>query len=159
MKMKAVAVALLALSPMTAFADNDVGCGLGTQVWEGRSGLLPKILAATTNGLIGNQTFGISSGTLGCSSGGVIKAEYRAPVFAAANLDQLAADMAAGKGETLEAYATIYGIQGDDRTAFFALTKAHYAEIFASPATTATDVVASVQALMKADTRLAHYAA
>jgi len=156
---KSIALAVLALSPLTAFADDDVGCGLGTQVWAGQSGLIPKVLAATTNGLLGNQTFGITTGTLGCSSDGVIKAEYRAPAFAAANLDQLAADMAVGRGESLAALAAIYGIQGADRDAFYAMTKAHYGQIFSSETTSATDVVASVTALMKADSRLAPYAA
>lgn len=156
---KLLAVALLAAAPLTAFADDDVGCGLGTTIWEGKSGLVPKVLAATTNGTLGNQTFGISTGTLGCSSDGVIKAEYRAPAFAAANLDQLAADMAAGQGESLEAFATIYGIEGSDREAFFAMTKTHYGQIFATDRATATDVVASVQSLMKADARLSRYAA
>lgn len=156
---KILAVALLAGAPLSAFADNDVGCGLGTQIWVGKSGLVYKVLAATTNGLFGNQTFGITTGTLGCSSDGVIKAEYRAPAFAAANLDQLAAEMASGQGESLEAFATLYGIEGDDRAAFFAMTKSNYGQIFATQSTSATDVVASVESLMKADARLSRYAA
>lgn len=156
---KILAIVLLAGAPLTAFADNDVGCGLGTQVWVGKSGVVPKVLAATTNGTFGNQTFGITSGTLGCSSGGVIKAEYRAPAFAAANIDQLASDMATGQGESLEALATIYGIEGADRAAFFAMTKTNYGQIFASSSTTSTDVVASVETLMKADARLSRYVA
>ncbi|AXQ29634.1 DUF3015 domain-containing protein [Solimonas sp. K1W22B-7] len=155
---KSIALAILALSPLTAFADDDVGCGWGTQVWKGQSGLVAKVLASTTNGLLGNQTFGITSGTSGCSQDGVIKAEYRAPAFAAANLDQLAAEMAVGRGESLAALAAIYNVQGADREAFYAMTKAHYSQIFRSEATTASEVIASVQALMKADTRLAQYA-
>lgn len=156
---KSMALAILALSPLAAFADDDVGCGLGTQVWKGQSGLVPKVLAATTNGLFGNQTFGITTGTLGCSQDGVITAQYRAPAFAAANLDQLASDMAVGRGESLAALAALYGVQGADREAFYAMTKAHYGEIFGSEATTASDVIATVGALMKADARLAQYAA
>lgn len=154
-----LAAVLLAGAPLAAFADNDVGCGWGTQIWKGQSGLVPKVLAATTNGFLGNQTFAITTGTSGCSSDGVIKAEYRAPAFAAANLDQLAAEMATGQGESLEAYATIYGIEGDDRAAFFAMTKTHYGQIFASQSATAGDVVASVESLMKADARLSRYIA
>lgn len=156
---KSMAIAVLALSPLSAFADNDVGCGLGTQVWKGQSGLVPKVLAATTNGTSGNQTFGITTGTLGCSQDGVITAQNRAPAFAAANLDQLAVDMAMGRGEALSALAAIYGVQGADREAFFAMTKAQYGQIFGSEATTAQDVIASVNALMKADARLSQYAA
>lgn len=156
---KSMAIAMLALSPLSAFADDDVGCGLGTQVWKGQSGLIPKVLAATTNGTFGNQTFGITTGTLGCSQDGVITAQNRAPAFAAANLDQLASDMAVGRGESLAALAAIYGIQGADREAFFAMTKANYGQIFTSDTTTASDVIASVSTLMKADARLAQYVA
>lgn len=156
---KSLALAILALSPLTVMADDDVGCGLGTQIWAGQSGLIAKVLAATTNGTLANQTFGITTGTLGCSSDGVIKAEYRAPAFAAANLDQLAAEMAVGRGESLAALASIYNLQGTDRDAFYALTKTHYGEIFGSETTSATDVIASVTRLMKADARLAQYVA
>ena len=34
---KILAIALLATTS-SAFADNDVGCGLGTMVWAGQSG-------------------------------------------------------------------------------------------------------------------------
>ena len=57
---KFVAIALLACGSSVALADQDVGCGLGSMLWAGQSGLVPKILAATTNGTFGNQTFGIT---------------------------------------------------------------------------------------------------
>ncbi len=47
-----------------ALADQDIGCGLGTMIFEGKSGLAPKVLGATTNGISGNQSFGITFGTL-----------------------------------------------------------------------------------------------
>ncbi len=63
---KLIIVALLA-SPLAAFAagENNVGCGLGSAIWAGQKGIAPQILAATTNGTSANQTFGITSGTLG----------------------------------------------------------------------------------------------
>lgn len=154
---KLLATAVLAGFPLVSMADNNVGCGLGTQIWEGQSGLLPKILAATTNGTFGNQTFGITSGTLGCSSDGVVTASYRASAFAAANIDQLSVDMAVGQGETLDALATIYGIEGSDRVVFFDMAKANYGSIFADTTTEAGQVIASVESLMKADAQLASY--
>lgn len=165
MKMNKIALAAavismpLCLQTNVALADNDVGCGLGTQVWEGQSGLLPKILAATTNGLVGNQTFGITSGTLGCSRDGVVTAEARRPMFAAANLDQLAVEMAAGEGEALDNLATLYGVETSDREAFAAMTQQHYGEIFASEDVNAGQVLASIEALMASDTTLARYVA
>ncbi len=157
---KTAIAALLVMAPMgAALADKDVGCGVGTQIWAGQSGVIPKVLAATTNGIIGNQTFGITTGTLGCSSDGVITAANRLPMFAGSNLDQLSAEMAAGQGEALEAMAELYGVQEADKSAFYALAQQNYATIFSSETVTAGEVLAAVDSLMKADARLARYVA
>ena len=157
---KTTIAALLVLAPVgVALADKDVGCGLGTQVWAGQSGVIPKILAATTNGTLGNQTFGITTGTLGCSSDGVITAANRLPMFAGTNLDQLSAEMAAGQGEALEALAELYGIAAVDRPAFYQMTQQQYAKIFSHEKVTAGEVLASVDSLMKADARFERYVA
>lgn len=60
---KLALAALLAAGSSVAMADNDVGCGVGTQVWAGQKGVVPKILAATTNGIFTNQLLGITFGT------------------------------------------------------------------------------------------------
>jgi hypothetical protein len=52
---KIALAALLAAGSSVAMADNDVGCGAGTQIWAGQKGIAPKILAATTNGIFTNQ--------------------------------------------------------------------------------------------------------
>ncbi|MGH8454283.1 MAG: DUF3015 family protein [Nevskiales bacterium] len=157
---KTAIAALLVLAPVgAALADKDVGCGVGTQIWAGQSGVIPKVLAATTNGTLGNQTFGITTGTLGCSSDGVITAANRLPMFAGANLDQLSAEMAAGQGEALEAMAELYGVQEADKQAFYSMTQQNYATIFSSETVSAGEVLASVDSLMKADARLARYVA
>ena len=44
----------LPLSGLT-LADSDVGCGFGTMVFDGSEGKVPKILAATTNGLLATK--------------------------------------------------------------------------------------------------------
>lgn len=141
-----------------SFADSEIGCGLGTQLWEGQSGLAPRVLGATTNGTSGNQTFGISTGTLGCSSEGVITASARTSMFASANLDRLAREMAMGQGESLDTLAHLLGVDDADKPAFFSLTKAHFGEIFSADATTAGDMLATLDRLMADDARLAKYA-
>jgi hypothetical protein len=65
-------VLALALATPVALAQQDetansTGCGLGTIIFEGQKGIAPQVLAVTTNGTSGNQTFGITSGTLGCT--------------------------------------------------------------------------------------------
>lgn len=150
-------VAALGVSGV-ARADGDTGCGLGSQVWQGQSSVPAKVLAATTNGTLGNQTFGISSGTLGCEPGSVIKAENQLPMFAGGSLDRLARDMAVGQGESLETLAHLYGIAETDRPAFFELTRTHFDAIFPTAEITAGDLLDSIDHALSSDPRLAHYA-
>lgn len=158
-KVLLTAVALVALSVAgTALADQDVGCGVGTQLWKGNSGVAPKVLAATTNGILGNQTFGISSGTLGCHQGGTVTVAARLSMFAGHNLDEIAADMAAGHGETLDVLADLYGIRSPgDKRAFCALTQSHFVQIFPNDEVTAGQVLAKLESLMASDARLSSY--
>lgn len=154
-----LALAPLAMLPLSAHADPDAGCGAGSKIWAGQHGTIYKIFAATTNGSFGNQTFGMSSGTLGCHQGGTVtSAAARIPMFARANIDQLASDMAAGHGEALTALASLYGIDASDRASFDALVQAHYQELFPSAETNSNAVINSLNALMKADAQLARYA-
>lgn len=147
----------LTLPAAGAFADPDIGCGLGTQIWTGSKGVGPKVLGATTNGSFGNQTLGISFGTLGCRQGGTVTADAKVRIFTSANLENLARDMAQGRGETLDAFATLLGIREDDKGAFFAFTQAHFADLYAGEAVTAGDVLASLERVMANDVRFAAY--
>lgn len=158
---KTVALAILALSPFAvAHADPDAGCGAGSKIWEGNRGAIYKIMAATTNGSFGNQTFGISSGTLGCHQDGVVTASARIPLFASANFEQLQSDMARGHGEALDALASLYGItDGADRTAFQSMTQTHFAELFISTEVSSTEMLNTLNGLMKADTRFSRFVA
>lgn len=159
MSKKLIAVAALALAPMAANADNAAGCGLGTQIMQGKSGIAFHVLAATTNGTFGNQTFGMTSGTLGCKADGPVTASAELKSFASANLDQLAVEMAAGEGEALAALASLYGIEAADRDAFYGLAKGNYGTLIGSDGVTAGEMLASLHALMASDARLARYVA
>jgi hypothetical protein len=155
----ALAVAGLLASVDAARADDNIGCGLGTQLFEGKDDTLFQILGATTNGILGNQTFGISSNTLGCKRNQVITAEARRSLFASANLDRLARDMASGEGETLTALAEIMQIEDSDRAAFGRLTKDHFVALFPSDQVTAGDMLGTLDRLMAEDADLSRYAA
>ncbi len=82
------------------------GCGLGSLI-VGKNG--PQIIASTTNGTVGDQTFGITFGTSNCEDKASETAANRVPVFVAANKDSLANDIARGGGETLN---SLYGVLG-----------------------------------------------
>ncbi len=149
----------ISISGGVAFAgDPDVGCGWGTLSFRGQSGVVYKLMAATTNVSLGSQTFGISSGTAGCGRGGVIRADARLQHYAGANIDKLAGDMAAGQGESLDTLAQLIGVSATDRPAFFRLAKDNFALLFPSDDVTAGQMLDTLQHLMAADHQLAKYA-
>jgi hypothetical protein len=158
--MKKIVLAAVMVVATAGFvgADDDIGCGLGTQLWEGEQGLAPKVLGATTNGTFGNQTFGITTGSLGCSSEGVITADARLRMFAGANLDNLARDMAHGQGETLDAFATLMKVNDTDKPAFFRFTRAHFTDLFADDTATAGEMIDTLNQLLAQDPTLSSYA-
>jgi hypothetical protein len=139
-------------------AQNNVGCGLGSMVWNGKSGVAPQVMAVTTNGTSGNQTFGITSGTLGCTQDGVVQSSQKLSMFTGENMDSIARDMSVGHGESLETMAELMGISEKDKGAFFTATKENFGRIFTADAT-AQDVLANVNAVMADDAVLSQYAA
>ncbi len=155
---------MLGLGVIVSFAQvqearaDSTGCGLGTTVWEGQSGVGPQVLAVTTNGTSFNQTFGITSGTLGCDQNDVIaSAEVRQ--FAAANLDNLAKDMARGEGETLASLAAAMQVEPEDQPLLFATFKSNFTRIFPTDDVTSEDVLVSIHGVMTENETLARYVA
>src|SRR5690606_27691328 len=109
--------------------DNGPGCGLGKLAWSDYSGqkqIAPQVLVATTNGTFGSQTFGISTGTSGCTNDGTVVSAEQVNVFAAINFDNLSQEMAQGQGEHLTSLATLMDIPADRHQTFFALTQEKY---------------------------------
>ncbi len=160
MKKIAFSALALALSSGTAFAQqNNVGCGLGSMVFDGQSGIAPQVLAATTNGTSGNQTFGITSGTLGCTQDGTVSSTVKLSMFTGSNMDKLAADMSKGQGEALETLADLMGVESADKAAFFAATHDNFDKVFTSSNVTAEEVIANLNKVLAADAELSRYAA
>lgn len=151
------AIGVLASGGVALAGDPDVGCGWGTKAFKGQKGVAAKVLAATTNSILGNQTFGISSGTAGCNQGGTVMGSARVNTYASANLDQLASDIAAGQGESLDTLAHLIGVSDADTPAFRALAKQNFAALFAADETTAGDMLSALEALMADDAQLAQY--
>jgi Protein of unknown function (DUF3015) len=136
---------------------NSSGCGLGTMVFEGQKGVAPQILAVTTNGTSGNQTFGITSGTLGCTQEGVVRPPTKVRMLLMSSLDNLAVDMARGDGETLDSLASLLGIEDQDRPRFFSALQNNFARIFANENVTAEEVLVSMNAVLAEDAVLSRY--
>ena len=153
---KLIAAAALISASSFAMADNGpAGCGLGTAVvFPDANEWHEHVLAATTNGTSGNQTFGMTSGTLGCeSANGPLKA---AEAFMNDNMDQLAADSARGQGETLDALAQVMGVEAADTAAFRATVQSNFDSMFTTEAT-AGDAFRSLTQAMSQDKALQKY--
>jgi len=157
---KLTVIALLGMIPVGAMAaSNNIGsCGWGSKVMDGQSGIAPQVLGATTNGTSGNQTFGISSGTSGCTQDGVVSSSWKTAMFIDGNKSKLARDMSTGSGETLESLANLIGVQEQDKAAFFRTTKDNFARIFPSENPTTDQVVASLKQVLSTNEQLAQYA-
>jgi hypothetical protein len=133
------------------------GCGVGTILWKGQSGPAPQILAVTTNGTSGNQTFGITSGTLGCTQDGVVSPPAEVRMLTVSQLDNLAKDVARGEGETLASFATAMKVEQQDQPLLFSALKSNFTRIFPAENVTADEVLVSIQQVMAEDDTLARY--
>ncbi|HEJ6258191.1 TPA: DUF3015 domain-containing protein, partial [Pseudomonas aeruginosa] len=116
------------------------------------------VVAATTNGTSGNNTFGMTTGTNGCHTNGALSYGGKPLLVLGSMMDELSEDMAKGNGEALTTYAVVLGVQPQDREHFAAVTHEHFSEIFNKSDATAADVYANTQAILKQDARLAKYA-
>lgn len=157
---KGLMLAALSMASAGALADaaGGNGCGWGNMVFDGQRGFAPHFLATTTNGTSGNATFGMTSGTNGCDTSARIGYGGRSIFAMNGMLDNIAEDMAQGQGEALDAYATLLGIEQQDRQHFAQVTHQHFAEIFASESATGEQVLAATLEVMSRDQRLARYA-
>ena len=140
-------------------APNNVGCGWGSQIFEGKSGTLNSILAVTTNHTSGSQTFGITSGTAGCAADGVIQKYAAADAFMGNNIEKVARDMSVGQGEALETLADAMNIKAADKARFFEVSKANFDAIFTSEKISSDEVLVNLGKVMANDDVLSAYTA
>lgn len=149
----------IALLPAVASADSVGSCGVGSKLFEGQSGVGPQILAVTTNGSTGNQTFGITSGTLGCNPDGAVSSNWKTSMFIDQNREKLARDMSAGGGETLASLEHLLGVQEQDRAAFARVAKNNVERIFPSDAVSTEQVMVALRQALAGDAALSRYRA
>ncbi len=154
-KLTAGSILLLASSSAFAVAPGGGGCGWGNALFEGQSGIGPHVLAVTTNGTSGNNTFGMTTGTNGCKTDGNLG--YAGKSMLASLMDEFSEDAAKGQGEALTAVAVMMGVQPEDRAHFAEQTHQNFASIFPSQDVTTDEVYSALQQMMKADETLAKY--
>jgi len=147
------AAAVLAANP-----DSGPGCGLGKLAWSDfkhQKNIGPQVFMATTNGTFGSQTFGISSGTSGCTNDGSVWAEHKVTMFAEINFENLSQEMAQGRGEHLASLATLLGVPAEHHTEFFVMTQERYTSLIQSGETTPVAMLKALNAAMAGHPTLA----
>lgn len=117
---------------VSAVPQENCGCGIGTMIFEGQDGLVSQTLAVTTNGVFANILFGISTGTLECSQPDAIVQLDRARIFVAANMDNLASDIAVGNGEYIHTLAELIEVPKAERSQFYSQLQANFETIYSS---------------------------
>lgn len=143
----AVLAGAAALPGMSFAAYNtNVGCGLGTQLFKeiGQDKILFQVLAVTTNGILGNQTFGITSGTLECQKPTTFVRNEKLKEFVAANMDTIAQDMAAGQGESLVTLAELMEVPAQKRAEFYSSLQANFGKIYSTEKANSAQVIDNI---------------
>jgi opacity protein-like surface antigen len=150
-------VAVLAALPAVAMADNVGQCGWGSKLMAGQAGVVPQVAAVTTNGTFGNQTFGITTGTSGCTQDGTVSSNWRTSLFIDGNKENLARDMSIGNGESLDSLAHLIGVESQDRAAFNRVAKENMARIFPSQDVGTPQIAAALREVLANDAQLSRY--
>lgn len=153
--MKKILTMLVAVAGLAALAhaggNNDAGCGLGSQIFKDNEPV-HQVLASTTNGTVCSQTFGITTGTLGCTSGGLIKASRERAVFTATNFRALEKEMAAGSGQYSASLAALSGCKAEPFSAF---VKARYEKLLPSEKTSPAELLNNLDRELASDPAMA----
>lgn len=157
MKRTFAVVAVVALSLMfvgavyAGQAASNTGCGLGTMLFKNNAdnSVVLQTFQATTNGFYGNQTFGITTGTSECQQPKNFVSNQELNEFMVANMDNLARDIAQGRGETLDAFAELLGVPAEKRPEFYSQLQSGFARIFTSPGVQMASVMDNIATVSK----------
>ena len=154
-----IAIAVLAGAGSVAHAEAPGGpnCGWGNLLFAGQSGLVPHMVAGTTNGSSGNATFGMTLGTNGCSVDGALTYSGDALVWFDRVLEEYSTDVARGEGDALDAVAVMVGVAPEHREHFGTVMHENFATLFPSIDATPAEVLDSMVVVMRDDPTLSAY--
>jgi len=133
------------------------GCGWGNALFKGQSGMASHVLAGLTNVTTGNNTFGMTTGTNGCSVTGTLG--YGGQSVVSSIMDEFSEDVARGEGDAMDTVAVVYGVEAQDRDAFAKAMHENFTTLFPSEDVTAEEMMVSIEEVMKADATLSKYVA
>ena len=131
----------------------DAGCGLGSMAFGNEPGGV-QVLAATTNGTLGTQTFGITTGTSNCSPEGLVMLDKEREVFAQKNYSSLVKEMAVGEGENLETLAGLFGCSPDTHNDFGSLVQDNFGSIVKSETTSSNEMLTELKSQLSSHATL-----
>jgi len=140
--------------PAVAHADpyGMAGCGLGSVAFGDKPGIV-QTFAATTNGTFGTQTFGITSGTSNCVSGGEVASVDQA-AFMQVNYAAIQKESAEGQGEHLVAMSVLLGCAADAQGELFETLQSNHDAIF-TPGANHMQALSSIKSAVKSEPELA----
>ena len=146
-----IASVMIAGAAFAGQARNNTGCGLGSMLFQNNAdnSVVLQTFQATTNGIYGNQTFGITTGTSECAQPKNFVSNERVNEFMVANMDNLAKDIAQGRGETLDAFAELIGVPTEKRPEFYSQLQNGFAKIFTSPGVQMASVMDNISTVSK----------
>jgi hypothetical protein len=125
------------------------GCGLGSMLIGTKPGII-QIFASTTNGTLGTQTFGITSGTSNCADTSAASASTKN--FVETNRAVVAKEISRGQGETIATLTTMAGCR-DSRSVGSSLQK-NFKRIFPDQGIADREVADNVVSVLKSDRAL-----
>lgn len=141
------AVSLTAITS-TSYAANTTqmaaGCGVGTMIFQDKTGLLYSLFAGTTNGLT-FSSISMTFGLVNCPAEASVKGKISS--YIDYNKQQLAMEVAQGRGERLAALIEMYGVT--DQQAAVSALKANHAEIFGRAS--AAEIEAQMEKVLNID--------
>jgi hypothetical protein len=124
------------------------GCGLGSMAFGNQPGGV-QVLAATTNGISGNQTFGITTGTSNCGPGMMAAGTKN---FVEANREVVAKDVARGQGEAIGALTQINACEDSSKVG--AALQKNFSAIFPSEDASSEQVTDAILRTLHSDPEL-----
>lgn len=126
----------------------DCGCGLGAVAVGEKEGLFWNLLGTCLNGISGNQTFGMTSGTLDCGKTDSMAKLDKMNIYVSDNMDSLAVDIAQGSGESLDALAEIAEIPNAKKQALYSALQNNFQLIYSNADVTHKSVVDKINQII-----------
>ncbi len=149
-KMLIAGLALI-LSSTQVFADNSVGCGLGSMIFKKQS-MVSATSRVITNNIFLTQYLGTTTGTSGCTQHSIVKTEMAPVYYAEANIENLKVDMAIGEGQYIDAFATTLGCDQSIIPKVRKITQENYTDIFNSPDVSPYEMLNNVKKSLNTNT-------